>query len=441
MAPLSNQVAITITRDTVGIARAGFGVPLILSGTATWIDGLVREYNSLLDVAADFPVTTSAEYRAARAMFSQQPKPTRIKIAKSGLPATKKFTLTPSAHNTHVYSLRIGGDGVTETVATYTSDGSATAAEIVAGLITSCNAIVGKNFTATGSTTLVLTGNTAGAWFFVEVLDLNDFGIFEDHADPGVATDLAAISLVDDDWYGLVTNYNSNAYVLAAAAYIETVKKIYIAEGSDSAFITGAVSDSDTLDDLKTFSYARTAGAYHPRADEMFAAAWAGKVLPKEPGSETWKFKTLAGVSTVTMTATQRSNLRAKNGNSFENVAGFNMTFEGTTADGDFIDVQRGLDWLEDDMAKSVFGALAGADKIPFTDAGVALLEGQMKASLRRAVARGILSSDPAPTTSVPKVADVSTDNKAARNLPDMKFDGETAGAVHKANIAGTVSV
>lgn len=441
MAPLSNHVAISITRDTVGIARAGFGVPLILSGTAAWVDGLVREYSSLLEVATDFPVTTSGEYLAAQAMFSQSPKPTKIKIGMSSLPATKKYTLTPVARDSHTYSLKLKGKGVTAETVTFTSGVSATASDVVTGLIAACNAVVGKNFTATGTTTLVLTGNAAGDWFSVELVVLADFAMVEDHADPGVATDLAAIALYDDDWYGLVTLYNSNAYVLAAAAWIESQKKLYFPDTNDTGSITASAGDSGTIDDLATLGYARTSAWYHPAPDQMLCAALTGKVLPKEPGSETWKFKTLAGVTTVTLTSTQRSNLRSKNGNSIETVAGFKMSFDGRTSDGDFIDAQRGLDWLEDDMAKGVFGALAGADKIPFTDAGVAVLEGQMKASLRRAVKRGILTASPAPTTSVPLVADISDADKAARNLPDLKFSGTLAGAVHKANIAGTVSV
>ena len=64
-----------------------------------------------------------------------------------------------------------------------------------------------------------------------------------------------------------------------------------------------------------------------------------------------------------------------------------------------------------------------------------------MKASLRAAVNQGILAADPAPTVTVPKVADVSAADKTARLLPDMKFTGTLAGAIHKVTITGVVSV
>lgn len=443
MAPLSNHVSLTIAVDLVGIARAGFGVPMILSGYAAWAER-IRFYSSLADVAADFAVTTSPEYLAAQAMFAQTPKPESIAIGRSALPATLKYTLTPVVANSTVYTLYLQGKGVTTTTATYTSDSSATAAEIVAGLITAVNAAVGKNFTATGSTTLVITGNAAGDWFSVEVADYNNFAIVCDHADPGVATDLAAIALENPAWYCLITLYNSDAYVKAAAAWIESNERIYLPNVNESDAIKIASDGTQgTLDDLKSLGYSRTMGCWHHAPDQMFAAAWAGAVLPLEPGSETWKFKNLSGVEAATLTSTQRLNLVTRRGNSMETVAGVKITFEGTvfnTSIG-YLDVRRGIDWLQDDMSKGVFGALAGASKIPYTDAGVAVIEAEVRASLKRAVAKQILAEDPAPTVTAPRVADVASADKTARNLPDVKFSGTLAGAIHKVTISGVVTV
>lgn len=442
MADLSNHVSLTISQDSVGVARAGFGIPMIVSyNTSGWGATRARTYGSLSDVVADFASTTGPEYLAASSLFSQSPRPESIMIGRGALPPTQKFTLTPTARNAHVYRLRIGGDGVTETDISITSDADATATEIVAALITPINAIVGKNFTATGTTTLILTANTAGEWFFVEVIDVNDFAIVQDHADPGIATDIAAIELENSTWYALITLYNSNACVLAAAADIAARKKIYLPDVNDTGSITAGAGNSDTLDDLATLGYSRVMGMYHPALDQMPAAAWLGRVLPLTPGSESWKFKTLQGVAAVTLTSSQRANLVAKHANSIETVAGIKITFEGTTSDGDFLDVQRGIDWIEDDMAKGVFGALAGAEKVAYTDEGVALITAQVRATLVRAVAAGILTNDPAPVVTAPKVATVSTTNRALRRLPDVKFSATLAGAIHKVIIAGVVSV
>jgi hypothetical protein len=88
----------------------------------------------------------------------------------------------------------------------------------------------------------------------------------------------------------------------------------------------------------------------------------------------------------------------------------------------------------------NLFGALAGADKIPYTDDGVNVLVGRLKKSLNKAVARGVLAEDPKPVVTYPKVADVDSADKTARHFPDLKFSGTLAGSINQVSIVGVVS-
>lgn len=438
---LSNHVTISITQDAVGIARAGFGIPLLISYAAAWVER-VRTYTDFAGVIVDFPVVTSPEYLAAQALFAQTPHPTKIKIGRGALPPTQVHVLTPTAVNSASYVVTVAGEGITTTTVTFTADASATVAEITAGLETLISAVVGNNYAVVdGGTELTITGDAAGDWFSIEIADPALLKNEMTHVDPGIATDLAAIAVEDNDWYFLLTNFNSNALVLAADAYAQTAKKIYIFDVPETEAVTTTAGNSDTLDDIATLNRARTAGIYHPSPVSMNAAAWVGRCASTEPGSITWKFKNLSGVPAVSLTATHRTNLVARSANFFESVAARDQMSEGTTADGDFIDVQRGLDWLEDDMSKGVFGVLTDADKVPFTDPGVASIQKEMEASLRRGVARTLLAADPEPVVTVPKVSTISPADKTARTLPDMKFNATQAGAIHKVIITGVVSV
>jgi len=438
---MDNHVTISITQNTVGISRLGFGTALVLSHTATF-SGLTKSYASALEVADDF-ATDSPEYLAATALFSQSPRPKTMKIGKAPTAPTQKYNLIPTDNTDGVvYNLTVKGEGITDTDISYTVD-SDTIAEIIDALDTAISAVVGNNYATTDNTTsLDVTGDAAGDWFSIEVEDPTLITIEQTHANPGVATDLNAIIVEDSDWYCLLTHFNSAAYVIAAATWVETNKKIYPVAMSETDIITETSTGSaDTADDLKTSARARTKVSYHPDPSTMFAHAWAGKMLPKDPGSATWKFKQLSGPAAVSLTTTQRANLVAKNANSYEAVtSNLTVTFDGKTADGDFMDVQRGLDWLENDMQSRVMEVLAGNDKIGYDDDGIAVIAGAMEASLKAAVARRILADDDNLLVTRPELVDIDAADKTARTLPDMDFSGTLVGAIHKVEMTGTVS-
>lgn len=439
MADLANHVSLSIASGSVNVPRAGFGSGLILSYSATWVER-VREYLKLSDVEADFPNTTSPEYLAAQAYFSQSPRPKKLKIGRGALKPTQKYVLTATLFSDTDYTVTVKGDGFATSELTYTNVGAGSASAIATGLVALLNAVPSKNYLASASSgTVTVTGAAPGKWLSVAVANPAALSVEQTHADPGVATDLSAIALANDDWYGLLTNYNSNAMVLAADAWIQSKKKIYIFDVNETAALTTPAGNSDTLDDIAALTRARTAGAYHHDPAEMFAAAWMGKCFAGEVGSQTWKFKTLSGVTAKGMSATNRANLLARNANFYETVAGNGITVEGTTADGDFIDNQRGLDWLDDDLTKEVFENLIAAGKVPYTDAGVRVITSAVRASLNRGIRKGVLASEPPPVVTAPLVADVGMSDKVARVLPDIEFSATLAGAIHKVFIRGVV--
>jgi hypothetical protein len=130
--------------------------------------------------------------------------------------------------------------------------------------------------------------------------------------------------------------------------------------------------------------------------------------------------------------------VRGQSGNTYETVGGVSITREGTVASGQFLDVIRGIDWLKARIEEDIYQKLVNADKIPFTDSGVTIIENSLRERLQDGINQGVLSSF---TVSVPKVADVSSANKLVRTLPDVEFTGVLAGAIHKVVIQGRVTV
>jgi hypothetical protein len=300
--------------------------------------------------------------------------------------------------------------------------------------------------TKSPSAAFTVTGDAAGEWFSLEV-NRDDLNLALTHSDPGIATDLEAVKLEDNDWYVLYTPapFNSNGLVLAASEWIESEAKMYFADVVNTVTLTGAAggAGADIADNLHTLAYARTAAFYHSSAAALLAAGFGGRYLPTDPGSAVGKFKRLAGIAPVSLTDTHRTRLRAKCCNWFEKMGGLNVIFDGRVAKGGgygWIDVTRDLDYVKDDLTARIYGALAGADKVDHDDPGYTVVESALRAGLENAVERRIFR--PGYTVEIPLRVDISDDDVANRVLPDVKFAASLRGAVQGLEpVNGSVSL
>jgi len=436
---LSDIVQVTITAQTTAPTRAGFGVPLVMAFHSVFTER-ARVYSSVDAMITDGFTATDEAVLAVQALFAQNPRPTQVVVGREVNREKKKINLTlPSVlRASFPYTVYVNGQE-----ATYTTDASPTVAEITAGLKVAIDALSEPVTTTDNATDLDIEANTIAVPFTFHVKDPAD--IYQENVTPdgspdGIVADIAAVREENDTWYGLILTNASKPCVLAAAAYIEATFKIMVTQSADTGMLLSTVTD-DVASELQTAGYARTAIIYHPKEQQHAGAAWMGKCLPKDPGSITWKFKTLAGVDSVDLTDTEVTNLEAKDANHYTTIAGIAITQQGVTSAGEFIDVTQSVDFMRARLQEYIYSRLANTDKVPFTDPGIAIVEAEVRAVMVLCVNQGILAADPAPTVSVPRAADVSMIDKAARLLPDVKFEATLAGAIHKVIVNGTVSV
>jgi hypothetical protein len=443
---VDEHVTMTIVQDGVSVSRPGFGTPAGLSVNVGWVERS-RTYANLTEGAADFD-TDSPEYLFLRATFSQSPRPPFAKILRAEGQPTQRYSLNVvNVKDSHTYEITVVFQGGVEETIEFTSDATADDGEIVAGLVAALNLVSGKNFTAAGaSSPFTVTGDAAGDWFSLQILDFTDLDIVQDHAEPSpsLATDLAAIQTEDPDWYGLHTFYNSTAYVNAAAAWIESNKKLYMGESCDStALVTAEASGTDALDDLDENNYTRSLPIYAWAPHEMMGAALMGRCLPLNPGTETWAYKGLAGVTTPPLTSTHRGNLDDRQATYMKNVGGVDFTWQGKVADSVILyaDMRRLLDWLESEIKFGVFESLVGAPaKVPFTNGGISSVKNRVWGPLLQGIRRGAIAEDPAPTVTAPTISEISASDKKNRILPDVNFTATATSAIHQVDIFGVVS-
>ena len=452
MVDINTVVQITITKDTATVSRVGFGTPAMLT-YHTAFPQLARSFANIDEVIQPTGpfLAGSREVAIATAMFAQNPRPSRIVMLRRATAPLRDVTVTPvtdatagKPFNLFDYEITLG-DGVNLETFTFTSDADAVVAEIVAGLVALINAGTVDVLATDNATDLqIQSANgpggapTAGVPFTMEI-DRSLMTQDDATADPGIVADLAAARAVNDEWYGLVSDANGEAEINSLATSIETLKKIYIAESADDDVPTVVVDD--VASDLQTSALERTGLMWNTKPHTSPGGAWLGKQLPTDPGSTTWKFKTLATIAVDDIRSDEQGFLDGKNANYYAVVAGINITFEGTAGSGEFIDTVRGTDWLESRMQERIFTTFARNPKISLDDLGIQTIVNDVEGQLREGVSVTFLASDPAFVVTFPRASEVDPTSKGIRLLPDIFFTATLAGAVHKTTIAGRVSV
>ena len=165
--------------------------------------------------------------------------------------------------------------------------------------------------------------------------------------------------------------------------------------------------------------------------------------------TKTAKFKRLRGIDVSLLNSGQLTAVTASNSNAYVSIANTPMVADGQVSTGEFFDVIHGIDWLTAEIQTRVFGKLATLPKVPYTEAGMEVLKNQVRLALKQGVTNGLLSAqfdtdgnllDAYEVTSAP-ILSVSEANRSARIAPTITFIARLAGAVHKVQINGTVTI
>lgn len=437
MPTLEDVVDSQVTVSDKAPSRPNFGMPLLAGYHTAWLDR-VREYVDADDMLDDGFTTASPLYKMAVALKSQSPCPAKFKVGRLANAYTQTVTLTmESAVEGSKVVGEVNGEAISYTVpAAQTTTQVATAVELLVEAVTGISST-----SALAVITAVSAAGALGTYYFERGVKIKDIT-----ADPGIAADLAAIEDADPSWYALLIDCNAEAIITAAATWTEAKKKIFITQSSDWDVVDPS-STTDIASDLKALAFARTAGAYHRgigRTNDWFAAGWVGVCLASDPGSITWAFKTIAGVAVDVLKPGERTALTTKNWTQYESVNDLNITFEGKTPSGRFIDVTHGVDWLESEIELDQFTLLYNANqgsKLPFEQIGMDACTGKLEQTLQKGIKRTVLANEPAPTVTAPKLADTDVADRTARRFRTMEWDGRLSGALHGVRVRGRVSV
>ena len=442
MANIDRIVSVQIALNTAGVSKEGFSTLLVV-GASTLSLARVETYRSAVEMTDAGYGESDPLYLAAVDFFAQIPHPTVLKIGRRQIDSVD-ITVKNVLPEDSIYSVTIASaDG--ENTYTYTVQNGDAAADILQGLET---AMAGDTVVtaAYAADALTSTNNTAGTAFTVKA----DKNLTVTNAAPSetIAETMAACVAYDSDFYGVALTSRADADILAMAAWAEANGKLYGTCVAGADVLDGS-DNTDIASQLMLNNYFRTFSFYHTDAEDYPEVAVMSRCFTVTPGGETWALKQLAGVKVDALTETEYTVLKAKNVNTFERFRNLSLTQNGKVAAGEWIDVIRFRDFLEEEIKVNVVTAMINRNKVPYTDAGIAIIE----AAIRQALTRGQATGGIAPTeydengnenlgytVTVPLAANISPNQKASRILEDVEFTARLAGAIHVVEINGSLT-
>ena len=442
MANIDRIVSVQIALNTTGISKEGFSTLLIV-GATTKVLPRVSTYTSSVQMIDDGFKADDPLYLMASDFFSQIPHPNVLKVGRRQVDEVSVTVKNVKAEG-GIYKLAVKtASGETEyTYEVQNGDGSA---EILEGLETAMAS--DPTLTATyANDALTLTNITAGTAF--SIIADSDLTVTDASPVETIAETMSACVAYDPDFYGVAMASRTDADILAMAQWAEANEKLFGTCVSGSAVLDGS-DNTDIASQLMLNNYYRTFSFYHEDTADYPEVGVMSRCFTAVPGSETWANKKLAGVKVDPLTETQFIVLRNKNVNTFERFRNMSLTQTGKVSAGEWIDVIRFRDWLAEEIKVNVLNVIVNNEKVPYTDPGIAIIEGAIRQSLRQGQVNGGIApveydedgnKNLGYTVEVPLASNISPNQKASRILTDVKFTARLSGAIHVVEIRGSLT-
>jgi hypothetical protein len=99
-----------------------------------------------------------------------------------------------------------------------------------------------------------------------------------------------------------------------------------------------------------------------------------------------------------------------------------------------------GVLWLTARMRERIWFRMVNTSKIAYNQAGIAIIEAEVRAQLQEGIRNNFLDNSPAPVIFVPDALSVDPNLRATRTLEDLRFEARLSGAIHFVKISGSVS-
>ena len=441
---LDGLVTVNVTTAGATPQLANSNTPAFLAYHTLWGD-FIRTFTSPSDWTAvsNGGLVTDPAYLWLTSVFGQTPAPASAKIIRGSTSVTQTvtFLVTDITNGDSVGLSFQGVNGVVKDLHV-TVSGSPTAIAI-AGQIVALGAPNGFTIANGGTATVTIAATAAGKIGYPSLIK---GGTYTDNTPSAtVATDLNNAVNVDPSFYGITGEHQDATNITAVSTWALSNKRLHCYTTADTANLGVATGIGATL---KLAGSTYDFGMYSGTPASYGASALEAQRFTATPGSDTWAYKQLAGVTADTLTPTQIVNLNGNNLNYYlANVAGVNITLTGIDASGMYADIRRGIDALISQIQINVYTLLVTLPKVPFDPGGIALVGNAVSTALQQYTASNntpaaLLRGDTGfvPQVFLPNISATTTSDRAQRILRNVTFTAYAQSAVQTVQINGTVN-
>ena len=231
-----------------------------------------------------------------------------------------------------------------------------------------------------------------------------------------------------DDWYYLTCTENTQAVVKALGGWTETQIKTYWVTTQDLTLVN-------------ELEYENTIVMYHDNPNAYVAEGLVSTAATNDPGSLTFKFKQVQGVTAADIRATDLTELHRNSGFSYVRKKGVLQTTEGTVSTGEYIDLVMAAHWIKVRMEEEAAFVAVNTPKIHYDRRGIALLVSIVDKVLHIAGRMGIVRVDDDDNyvyrITALRREDVLRNDVANRVYNGIDWEIEIAGAIHTGVVSG----
>ena len=236
---------------------------------------------------------------------------------------------------------------------------------------------------------------------------------------------------INQDFTVFYCTLATDATITALSTWAEANERFYAATTQNKALVKSGIRHALVM--------------YHSIVGDYLAEKLVTYMLVRPIGSVVGKFKTLVGTAESVVTDAELATLHANYLGTYIEDMGVLQTTQAQTQSGEYVDVVLGALWIKLEMEAGLRNLALTTGKIPYTNAGIALLKDVAIKVLQDAAVNGILLLDTG-GNAVYTISELAREETSVNDRADRVYNGiswtaSLAGAIESATISGTLTV